>query len=172
MRLAVRLTALLLLATPSVAAFGATASSPSVSSSFSSPDPRLGDSYKFHEGGWTYVHLSGTPEEIGFQHGYLLAREIEDNVQVYSVEGVNVYKRPWEFFRQAGKNVLWPKLDPEYQAELKGIAEGLKAQGSKVDLWDMVAINGNEELTGYYLPMVGREGRQAGSGGGQGSGEV
>ena len=27
---------------------------------------------------------------------------------------------------------MWPKLDPEYQAELKGIAEGLKAQGSKV----------------------------------------
>ena len=23
------------------------------------------------------MHLSGTPEEIGFQHGYLLAREIE-----------------------------------------------------------------------------------------------
>ena len=94
MRLAVRWTALLLLATGSVAAFGASSFSASVSSSSSSPDARLGDSYKFHEGGWTYVHLSGTPEEIGFQHGYLLAREIEDNVQVYSVEGVNEYKRP------------------------------------------------------------------------------
>jgi hypothetical protein len=141
-----RLAALLLLATTSVAAFGA--------STAVVPDPRLGDSYKFHEGGWTYVHLSGTPEEIGFQHGYLLTKEIEDNVHVYSVEGVNLDKRPWEFFRQAAKNVLWPKLDPEYQEELKGIAEGLKAQGSTVDLWDVVAINGDEELTGYYLPMV------------------
>ena len=89
MRLAVRLAALFLLAIPSVAALGAVAAA---------PDARLGDSYKFHKGGWTYVNLSGTPEEIGFQHGYLLAREIEDNVQVYSVEGVNEYKRSWEFF--------------------------------------------------------------------------
>ena len=140
-----RLAALLVLATTSVAAFGAVSAA---------PDPRLGGAYKFHEGGWTYVHLAGTPEEIGFQHGYLLAKEIEDNVNMYSVEAVHLDKRPWEFFREAGKNVLWPKLDPEYQEELKGIAEGLKAQGSKVDLWDVVAINGNEELTGYYLPWV------------------
>lgn len=141
-----RLAALLLLATTSVTAFGAV--------SGAAPDPRLEGAYTFHEGGWTYVHLVGTPEEIGFQHGYLLAKEIEDNVNMYSVEAVHLDKRPWEFFRQAGKNVLWPKLDPEYQAELKGIAEGLKAKGSKVDLWDVVAINGDEELTGYYLPMI------------------
>jgi hypothetical protein len=140
-----RLAALVFLATTSVAAFGAVSAA---------PDPRLGGAYTFHEGGWTYVHLAGTPEEIGFQHGYLLAKEIEDNVNMYSVEAVHLDKRPWEFFRQAGKNVLWPKLDPEYQAELKGIAEGLKAQGSKVDLWDVVAINGDEELTGYYLPWM------------------
>ena len=145
MRSAMRLVGLVLLATASVAALGA---------SSVAPDPRLGDAYKFHEGGWTYVHLAGTPEEIGFQHGYLLAKEIEDNLQVYSVEAVNLDKRPWEFFRQAAKNVLWPKLEPEYQAELQGIADGLKAQGSKVDLWDVVAMNGDEELTGYYLPMV------------------
>ena len=61
---------LLLLATTSVAAFGA------VYRLLLAPDPRLGDAYKFHEGGWTYVHLAGTPEEIGFQHGYLLARRL------------------------------------------------------------------------------------------------
>ena len=155
-----RLAALLVLATASVATFGASSTALAAAPAAAAPDPRLGNAYKFHEGGWTYVHLAGTPEEIGFQHGYLLAREIEDNVHVYSVEAVNLDKRPWEFFRQAGKNVLWPKLDAEYQEELKGIAEGLKAQGSKVDLWDVVAINGDEELTGYYLPMVNaREGK-------------
>jgi hypothetical protein len=141
-----RLAALLLLATTSVAAFAA-ASSPA-------PDPRLEGAYKFNKGGWTYVHLAGTPEAIGFQHGFLLTKEIEDNLHVYSVEAVNLDKRPWEFFREAGKTVLWPKLDPEYKAELQGIADGLKAQGSAVDLWDVVAMNGDEELTGYYLPWV------------------
>ena len=41
-------------------------------------DPRLKGAYRFTENGWIYVHLQGTPEEVGFQHGYLLAPEIDD----------------------------------------------------------------------------------------------
>ena len=117
-------------------------------------DPRLQGGYKFNEGGWTYVHLEGTPEQVGFQHGYLLAREIEDNLHVYTVTAPNVDKRPWSFFREAAKSVLWPHLDPEYQEELKGIVEGLHAQGSTLDLWDIVALNGDLELSDYYLPWL------------------
>jgi len=124
-------------------------------------DPRLADSYKFNQSGWTYVHLAGTPEQIGFQHGYLMAKEIDDNVHVYAVEAPNLYQRDWEFFRNAGKTILWPHIEPEYQAELKGIAEGLKAAGAKSDLWDVVAINGNEELTGYYLPALNEKEKKA-----------
>jgi hypothetical protein len=135
-----RLAALVLVAASSVTACAA--------------DARLVGSYRHNEAGWTYVHLAGTPEQIGFQHGTLLAKEIEDNVHVYAVEAPNMYQRDWSFFREAGRTVLWPHLDPEYQAELKGIAAGLKSKGSKVDLWDLVAINGDEELTGYYLPWL------------------
>src|SRR5579863_2722474 len=123
----------------------------------SSHDPRLEGSYKFNEGGWTYVHLEGTPEEIGFQHGYLLAREIEDNVHVYTISAPHEDKRPWSFFREAGKTVLWPHIEPEYQEELKGIVEGLHAQGSKLDLWDIVALNGDIELSNYYLPTLNKK---------------
>ena len=126
----------------------------SSSSAATLQDPRLHHGYKFNEGGWTYVHLEGTPEQVGFQHGYLLADEIEDNVHVYTVTAPHEDKRPWSFFRESAKTVLWPHIEPEYQAELKGIAEGLKAQGSKIDLWDVVAVNGDEELTGYYLPWL------------------
>ncbi len=123
-------------------------------------DPRLHGSYKFEEGGWTYVHLQGTPEQVGFQHGYLLAREIEDNVYVYQVESENKYKHPWSFFRDAGQRVLWPHLDPEYQQELQGIADGLHDQGSTLDVWDIVALNGIIELSDYYLPWLdAREGK-------------
>jgi hypothetical protein len=124
-------------------------------------DARLNGAYKFNEGGWTYVHLEGTPEQVGFQHGYLLAREIEDNVHVYTVTAPNQDKRPWSFFREAGKSILWPHIDAEYQAELKGIVEGLRAQGSTLDLWDIVALNGDIELSNYYLPTVNKaEGKQ------------
>lgn len=117
-------------------------------------DPRMTGSYEFHDGGWTYVHLQGTPEQIGFQHGYLLAREIEDNVNVYRVEVAHDHQLDWNAFRRAGERVLWPHVDPEYQQEMKGIAAGLHARGSKLDLWDVVALNGELELSDYYFPMV------------------
>ena len=74
------------------------------------PDARLRDAYKFHEAGWIYAHLQGTPEQIGFQHGYLLAREIEDNVRVYQVEAPHHAQHQWRFFRDAAKSVLWPHV--------------------------------------------------------------
>jgi Phospholipase B len=120
----------------------------------SAADSRLQGSYKFTDGGWTYAHLEGTPEQIGFQHGYLLAREIEDNVQVYQVDGPHTSNRDWNFYREAAQHVLWPRIDSEYQQELKGIAAGLRAQGSALDLWDVVALNGYIELTNYYIPSL------------------
>jgi hypothetical protein len=120
----------------------------------SGKDPRLAGAYRFERGGWTYVHLQGTPEQIGFQHGYLLAPEIADFYHVLKVESEHSTKRNWEFFRAAGRTVLWPHIDPEYQKELRGIAAGVAAHGVKVDLWDIVAMNGQMELTEYYLPWL------------------
>lgn len=139
--------ALLLLVAASLAAFAAPpADGPT--------DPRLTGSYKFTDGGWTYVHLQGTPEQVGFQHGYLLTAEIEDNLHVYQLEAPHVTRRPWTFYREAAEHVLWPHIEPEYRQELQGIADGLHAQGSTFDLWDVVALNGYIELTGYYLPSL------------------
>jgi len=123
-----------------------------ITASAAAPNARLAGSYRHNQSGWTYVHLAGTPEQIGYQHGFLLAKEIDDNLNVYKLEAPNLYKHDWAFFREAGRTVLWPHVEPEYQAELKGIAEGLKAAGSKADLWDVVALNGDLELTNYYLP--------------------
>ncbi len=118
---------------------------------------QLDGSYTFKKNGWTYVHLQGTPAEIGFQHGYLLSAEIEDNYHVFKLENDHNSGRDWNFFRDASKNVLWPKVEPEYRAELQGIADGLKAKGSTLDLWDVVALNGNLELTDYYLPWLNKK---------------
>ncbi len=118
----------------------------------SAADPRLDHAYTFPQDGWTYVHLEGTPADIGFQHGFLLAREIEDNLSVYKLEHQHDLHRDWSFFRDSARTVLWPHIEPEYQAELQGIADGLRAQGSNADLWDVVALNGDEELASYYLP--------------------
>jgi hypothetical protein len=116
-------------------------------------DPRLQGAYRFTRHGWIYVHLQGSPDQIGFQHGYLLAPEIEDAFQAVKLEDTHDSHKDWSFFRDAAHNTLWPKIDAEYQAELKGIVEGLQAHGVKsIDLDDVVALNAFMELPGYYVP--------------------
>ena len=120
-------------------------------------DPRLAGSYSFDRGGWKFVHLEGTPERIGFQHGYLLSAEIEDTLKVLKLENTHSTKRDWQFFRDASKNMLWPHIDEEYQQEMTGIAAGAKAKGVDVDVWDIVAMNASIELPGYYVPWLNKQ---------------
>jgi hypothetical protein len=124
-------------------------------------DSRLEGSYRFERGGWTYVHLQGTPQQVGFQHGYLLAPQIADFLQVVKVESEHSTKRNWQFFRDAGRTILWLHVDPEYQKELQGIADGLAARGVNLDVWDMVAMNGWMELSEYYVPWLDKDQRAA-----------
>jgi len=120
------------------------------------PDPRLKGAFRrAQRNGWTFVHLEGTPGEIGFQHGYLLADKIEDTTRVIILERTHGQEHGWSFFRNAAKNMMWPKIEPEYREELRGIADGLNARGSKLDLWDVVALNGAMEW-GYYVKEYDR----------------
>jgi hypothetical protein len=107
--------------------------------------------------GWIPVHLEGTPSEIGFQHGYLLAPEIADNLRAVSSELTHGDKN-WAYYRKVAREVLWPRVETEYRDELNGMAEGLKAHGVRLDIWDLVALNGWLELP-YYDKW--REGNKA-----------
>src|ERR1700676_357415 len=100
--------------------------------------------------GWTVVHLEGTPAEIGFQHGYLLAPEIQDLENVYKLELTHDTGKDWNFLREAGKTMLWPHVEPEYREEMQGIADGATAHGVNVDIWDVVALNAAMEWS-YYV---------------------
>jgi hypothetical protein len=126
-------------------------------------DARLRPAYRFEKGGWLYVHLEGTPGEIGFQHGYLLSAEIADAFEAVKLLDTHDSKRDWDFFRQAAHEMLWPHIDQEYQEELEGIAEGLKARGVRMDLDDVVALNAFEELPDYYVPWYNSQHKVAGA---------
>src|SRR5277367_6039286 len=122
-----------------------------------SDDPILAKAYRFERGGWIYVHLEGAPHDIGYQHGFLLATEIADGFAAASLEMTHNSNRDWEFFRRAAREMLWPKIDPEYQAELQGIVEGLRARQVKLDLYDIVALNAFMELGDYYVPWLDKQ---------------
>ena len=126
-----------------------------------SNDPRLKAAYRFSRGGWTYVHLEGSPTDIGFQHGYLLAPEIEDGFNVVKFQDTRRTQRDWNFYRATAQNILWPHIEAEYQQELQGIAAGLKARGSTLDIWDVVALNAMEEIPDYYVPWLNKQQKAA-----------
>src|SRR5271165_4988040 len=105
-------------------------------------DARLKKSFRRPDNnGWIQVHLEGSPAEIGFQHGYWLATEIQDTFRVIQLGLTHDSKKDWAFFRGAAEKLLWLHIEPQYRDELKGIVEGLKSRGAKVDQWDLVAMN-------------------------------
>ena len=119
--------------------------------------PELSGAYRRPEkNGWTYVHLQGTPHQIGFQNGYLLGPEIRDMLNVVILESGHDYKKPWSFFRAAAQNMMWPHIEQEYREELRGIADGATAHGVKIDVWDVIGLNASTEWA-YYNKQYDKE---------------
>ncbi len=120
------------------------------------PESELKGAFRRPEAnGWTFVHLEGTPRQIGYQNGYLLAAEIEDFLKVVVLEQTHDSKKDWAFFREAAQTMMWPHIEPEYREELQGIADGAAAKGVKIDVWDVVAMNAETEWS-YYVKEYDR----------------
>jgi len=116
-------------------------------------DPLAGASRE-DKNGWIYVHLQGSPHDVGYQHGYLVAKEIDTLLKVFQFYLPHTTKKDWTWYRAAAGRFMWNKIDTEYKQELIGMAEGLRAKGMKYDSLDLVVLNGNIELSSYYLPML------------------
>ena len=129
---------------------------PSPETAAASADPLQG-SYRFEQNGWIFVHLEGSPQRLGFQHGALLAPEIADLLRVLKPFLQQTTKRDWMFYRDAAQHILWPKIDAEFQAELDGIVAGATSKHVALDRWDIVALNALEELPSYYLPWLEKQ---------------
>src|ERR1700760_1062599 len=89
------------------------------------PHNPLGNATREDKNGWIYVHLSGSPADIGYQHGYLVANEIDTLIKVMQYYLPSSSHKDWAFYRGASKRFIWSKIDKEYQDEIRGIAEGL-----------------------------------------------
>ncbi len=133
-----------------------------LSGTLSSQENSSTDSTKHHlakasredKNGWIYLHLEGSPSDIGYQHGYLAAGEIDTSIQAVAYTLLHETKKDWSFYRQAARNFLWNKLDREYKDEINGIVEGLHAKNKTYDSLDLTAFNAMEELAFYYVPSL------------------
>ncbi len=104
---------------------------------YASDDVRLGKSSREDRNGWISIHLEGKPGDVGYQHGYLLAPEIDDALKMFKQFLEGSTKKNWDFYREAAARMFWPRLEREYQEEIEGIAEGLRAKGLKYDKIDI-----------------------------------
>jgi hypothetical protein len=115
------------------------------------PDPlsvrRHGPGYRYPQHGWTVLHIEGGPYDRGYQHGRLMAEEIETYISALSEH--RAAKSPaeyWGLYRELVAGMYLRRFDREYLEEMKGIADGAAAAGAKVhgraiDLTDVAGIN-------------------------------
>lgn len=115
---------------------------------------RLGNATRVDSNGWIYIRLSGSPADIGYQHGYLVAKEIDTLIKVFEFYLPHTTGKDWAFYKAAAGRFMWKKIDKEYQDEIKGMAEGLHDKGYKYDSLDLVALNANIDLSSYYVPWL------------------
>lgn len=130
---------------------------------FSQTDIRMEGASRQDQDGWTLVHLQGSPKDIGFQHGYLLAAEIDDLLKMLPSYFKGSANKNWDFLRETGQKLFLPKIDDEYLEEMNGIVEGLHKRGFRYDLLDLIVLNAWMELSWYYLPELAEKAK-AGAG--------
>ncbi len=112
----------------------------------------FGAGYRYPSAGWLYVHIEGEPYERGYQHGYLLAHEIEQYIDRCAAQLDPKSKaKAWDNGRTSANALFLRGFDKEILQEMKGIADGAAAAGAKyngrpVDLVDVVTLNTITEL--------------------------
>jgi Phospholipase B/Carbohydrate binding domain len=112
----------------------------------------FGPAYRYPAAGWIYLHIEGAPYERGYQHGYLMAREIPEYLTRCAFElAGRSDKDTWDQYRTWANALFLRGFDKEILEEMRGIADGANANGAKwlgrkVDLIDIVVANTTVEM--------------------------
>lgn len=114
----------------------------------------LSKANRHEKNGWIYLHIEGAPKERGFQHGYLLAREIKESVRVSSEVWHYQTALDWNWLLEKTSKIFSPKVDAECLAEIEGIVEGMKAAGFQTSRDELIAYNGYMEIMWSWWPTV------------------
>jgi hypothetical protein len=117
----------------------------------------FGPAYRYPSAGWIYLHIEGKPYDRGYQHGYLMAREIPEYLErCASYLGTNL--AGWNGLRTQANALFLKGFDREILEEMRGIADGagdagIKWQGRRLDVVDLVVANTAVELNELQSAM-------------------
>lgn len=117
--------------------------------------------------GFKYLQVSGSPDEIGYQHGVLLADLIPRSLSAYAHATERSYGLRWNQVTLLAMN-YWAYVPEEQREEMDAIARGAAENNARdpsgdiVDRWDILALNAiwdiwwRSELSGnpwWWLPF-------------------
>ena len=112
----------------------------------------FGPAYRYPAAGWIYLHIEGKPYDRGYQHGYLMAKEIPEYLTRCAIElAGKADLKTWNQYRTAADALFLRGFDRELLEEMRGIADGANAAGAKfldrkLDLIDIVLANTTVEM--------------------------
>ncbi len=112
----------------------------------------FGPAYRYPAAGWIYLHIEGKPYDRGYQHGYLMSKEIPEYLTRCAFDlGGKADARTWDTYRTMADALFLRGFDREILEEMRGIADGANAAGAKwlgrkLDLVDIVLANTEVEL--------------------------
>lgn len=89
---------------------------------------------RFNENGWVRINVKGSPYEIGFAHGYLMANEIREIMKTLYFLTPNSYGITLEILSNAIYDIHCPIVKesfPDIYDELCGILDGASKAGFK-----------------------------------------
>jgi hypothetical protein len=121
------------------------------------PQEWLRAAERHERAGWVYLHVEGGPRERGFQHGYLLAKEIAECLRVVRAHWRHDSSMEWSWLIAHTKGFIEPGIDSENRAELQGIADGMKAAGLPMTYDEIVTYNAELELELYWWPLAAKK---------------
>jgi hypothetical protein len=107
---------------------------------------------RHEKAGWTYLHVEGSPRQLGYQHGYLLAREIAAGIHAMKIDWEYQSSMKWSWLVDKSSAMFTRKIDPDSLAELDGIVEGMGAAGQTTSRAEIIAYNAYIELSDYWWP--------------------
>jgi hypothetical protein len=107
---------------------------------------------RHEKAGWIYVHIEGGPRERGYQHGYLLAKEIAQDIKATRTDWEYQSATKWSWLLKETDTMFKRKIDRENLAELDGIVEGMQAAGVSTSRAEIIAYNAYFELSWYWWP--------------------
>jgi len=120
-----------------------------------------GKGFRYNIQGWVYVHIEGEPYERGYQYGYLASAEVVDAMHRWSeyrigakllkIFTVKTPEQWWKICRSEAMNTFLKQIPKEYVQEMKGMVDGIRAQGGQIfgrdiEYEDIVALQFVQEI--------------------------